>query len=258
MNAKLPLRPVTRRPLLVLLTLFTGLGVSCGDNPDAGDVTITFHHTVADAPLVFNSVDYINPAGETYNVTRLEYILTDAMLVRANGTSLDLQSAAYINAADPSTTQWTKKVPGGQYSTLSFRFGVPAGTPFGDLPNSGNLNQMEWPAPMGGGYHYMRLEGLVEAGSEALLSHLGPSRGTDYSFVVDLPIDLYVDGEPAQVPDQAPGSHLHVTMEVDQWWQPNPYTFAGRGMIMGDADAQALLSANGENVFSVVPISPGL
>ena len=47
-------------------------------------------------------------------------------------------------------------------------------------------------------------------------------------------------------------------MEVDQWWQPNPYTFAGRGMIMGDADAQALLSANGENVFSVVPISPGL
>lgn len=84
-------------------------------------------------------------------MTRLEYLLTGLALVRPNGTSLDLHKALYINAADSTTTQLISIVPGEEYTTLTFRFGVPAGTPFGDLPNSVNFNSMEWPVPMGGG-----------------------------------------------------------------------------------------------------------
>lgn len=241
--------PIMKWVLPFALLLLT----SCGDDHDMADVTVSFRHVVEESPLVLNQVDYGNEVGESYNVTRLEYILTDIVLMRDDGTSVNLRDVFYVrvpenetgDGADETTRFLTRRIPGGSYSAVSFRFGVPAGAAFGDLPNEVNLNQMEWPVPMGGGYHYMRLEGLVEGGAEPLLAHLGPSRGGDFSFVVELPINLFVDGEHTQV---------QITMNVDRWWQPNIYTFTGRGMIMGNPQVQTLLSDNGPGVFSAASI----
>ncbi len=133
-------------------------------------------------------------------------------------------------------------VPGGQYAALRFTFGVPADR---TLPNTSDFNNMAWPAGMGGGHHYMRLEGLYSDGDETLafLSHTGPSGGEDYTFSVELPLSLSVDGDAVDI---------HVVMDLNQWYEdPHPYDFVGRGMIMGNQDAQSVHQANGASVFRI-------
>ncbi|MEE3337943.1 MAG: MbnP family protein, partial [Candidatus Latescibacterota bacterium] len=69
---------------------------SCGDDHDMADVTVSFRHVVEESPLVLNQVDYGNEVGESYNVTRLEYILTDSVLMRDEGTSVNVRDVFYV------------------------------------------------------------------------------------------------------------------------------------------------------------------
>lgn len=133
-------------------------------------------------------------------------------------------------------------MPAGTYTSLVFRFGVSGDVPFGDLPTQDDYNNMEWPAVMGGGYHYMRLEGLY-GDNQPLLSHTGPAGGGDYSFVVELPVVVEIDGQDLEI---------QVLMDLNEWFEdPFAYDFAGTGMIMGNADAQLTHQENGATVFSV-------
>lgn len=217
--------------------------VACSDDEDAGTVTLHFDHVVDGTPVSLNAGQYTNAAGDRYSVSRLEYILTDLSLVRTNGTTFRLADLHYVSADDEMTLSFnTAGVAGGDYRGITFRFGVAAGTAFGDLPASASLNNMEWPVPLGGGYHYMRLEGLLDGGTEPLLTHLGPSHGQDYSFTIESRFDLHIDGDRDIV--------IAVTMDLAQWWQsPHTYDFTGRGMIMGRPDAQGILQENGATVF---------
>ncbi|HJP30424.1 MAG TPA: MbnP family protein [Candidatus Latescibacteria bacterium] len=235
---------------LAALSLVTSLYLlACGDDEDdAGTLTVHFDHQIADETLDIDAMAiYTNAAGNTYTVSRLEYIVTDIDLIRDDGATYHLRDEHYRNAASAATTSFTAiGVPAAQYSACRFVFGIdPARNVTGALPNTSDFNNMEWPAPMGGGYHYMRLEGLFDDGgeSQAFLSHLGPSGGSDFSFVVELPLSLHVDGE---------DSEIHIVMDVNEWFEdPVVYDLAGQGMIMGNADAQLTHQANGATVFTV-------
>ncbi len=138
-------------------------------------------------------------------------------------------------------------MPSGTYSALLFRFGASSDVGFGELPTQDDYDNMEWPAEMGGGYHYMRLEGLF-GDDQPLLSHTGPAGGADYSFVVELPLTLDVDGDDLEV---------HVVMDVNEWFaDPVTYDFAGVGMMMGNTDAQLTHQSNGATVFGLGHIGP--
>ncbi len=224
--------------------------VACGDSDeDQGEVTIYFNHTVAGADLEHEHILYTNAAGNEYGVTRLEYIVSDIALETAGGKRVALAEFHYRNAFVGATRSISAKVPGGEYTALRFTFGIDgASNETGALPSVDHFNNMAWPAPMGGGYHYMRMEGLfrTDDGEGAFLTHTGPAGGEDFSLAVSLPLSLTVSGDEWAIA---------VVMDLNEWYDaPSLYDFNGRGGIMGSADAQLILQENGATVFSLGPI----
>jgi hypothetical protein len=234
--------------LSACLLVSVGLSACGDDDDDAGTVTVHFDHVVGAAPLTVDSgARYVNAAGNDYTVTLLEYIVTDVELARDDGRTTRLRDEHYRNAQQPATASFTAlDVPAGDYQALQFTFGIDgARNTTGALPATAAFDNMAWPSMMGGGYHYMRLEGTFDAAGETqpLLSHTGPSGGADYSIDVVLPVSLRVDGDDVEV---------HVVMDINEWFaNPHTYDLTGRGMIMGSADAQVLHQDNGATVFRV-------
>lgn len=231
-------------PLGLLAACFL---TACGDSDgDRGKVIVNFNHTVGGADLMHEDIHYTNAAGNEYGITRLEYIVSDIAIGTKVGKRVDLAEFHYRNGFAGATRSIEAKIPGGEYTALHFTFGIDGdknGT--GALPSVDHFNNMAWPTPMGGGYHYMRMEGFFHTadGEGAFLTHTGPSGGADFSFDITLPISLSVDGGEWEI---------NVVMDLNEWYDaPFVYDFNDRGGIMGNADAQLTLQDNGATVFSL-------
>ena len=235
-------------PVLSLLIAFFFVGCDSSDDDEApGTVTVQMTHTVGNEVLVFNDQRFTNAAGNNYSVTLLEYIITDVALRTAGGSSVSISDVEYVNAEDAATQSFSMaNVPGDTYTGITFTFGIdgPENTT-GALPSTAEFNNMAWPAQMGGGYHYMRLEGFYAGatGQVGFPVHTGPTMGNDFSIDVALPGTIVVDGGETEV---------ELVMDINEWFaNPDIYDFRDfQGMIMGNATAQALLQANGADVFS--------
>jgi hypothetical protein len=228
--------------------------VGCGsdsDDADQGEVTIHLDHAIAGAELIPETIAYRNAAGNEYGISRLEYIVSDVYLERDDGTRTLVAAQHYRNAFDSATRSFSARVDGGSYSALVFTFGIDGErNQTAALPNSEEYNNMAWPVPMGGGYHYMRFEGLYNGGDTAasFLTHTGPSGGNDYSIDIALPIALAIDGDHWE---------LEVVMDLNQWYEgPITYDLNGSGPIMGKPDIQVILQSNGASVFSLGHAGP--
>ena len=237
---------------LAALALLLSLLIGCGDdNDDAGSVTLLLDHTVAGQALALDDTDYTNEAGNNYQITKLEYILTTITLLQADGKRFELATQHFRDARSTSTQLiHADKVPGGTYTALSFTFGIAAADNLtGALPNIAAFNNMAWPDAMGGGYHYMKLEGNYQAADTtgAFLVHLGPSSGGDFSIAIELPLTLEINGDDWDI---------HLSMDINEWFtNPTTYDFVGRGGIMGDVVIQEALRQNGGTIFSLGPIT---
>ena len=106
---------------------------------------------------------------------------------------------------------------------------------------------MVWPITMGGGYHYMKLEGSFD--NDIIIdnynTHTGPTMGMDYSFPNQSSISI-------NVTDNTGNISLDINMEINNWYQ-DPLTLSiTENGIMGDWASQQNLMINGmQNVFSV-------
>ena len=232
----------------ILIGLNFGLLGCSDDDGDPGIVAVHLNHEVDGVALELNTGTYTNAAGNTYQVRRLEYILSDVRLETTGGKSTLLKDFHYADIDDAFSHIFTAdRVAAGNYGALLFTFGIKStDNVFGTLPNTPEYNNMEWPSPMGGGtarYHYMRLEGDYQSGNDSgsFLAHTGPSDGMDFSVPVRVPLALGIDGGEWQI---------DIVMNINHWFsEPNIYDFVGRAGIMGNADAQLVLQENGDNVF---------
>ena len=192
----------------------------------------------------------LSAVGHQYNVTLLEYIVTDVKLEDEDGNMVDVTASHYLNAADSSTYAIRfVQIPPADYTNLHFTFGIDgAENVFGNLTSSVDYDNMLWPMmmPMGDGtterYHYMRFEGRY--GTDGVFRvHTGPSGGNDFSIDVSIPLTMSVDDGIW---------NMQVVANLDQWFtQPNDWDFDDYGMIMGNPTAQNLVYENGENVFAL-------
>ena len=238
---------VSLRPWPILLALLLAAALTgCGDDEvGAGTVSVRLEHRVDADELSFDQVLYTNAAGNRYSVSKLEYILTGITLESADGGLFELAGQHHCNAAAKGTRRVVNRsVPAATYSALRFTFGVEGNTP-GTLPNQAHFDNMAWPAAMGGGYHYMKLEGMYEDGGDegGFAVHTGPAGGADFTFEVSLPLVLTVAQDAWEI---------QVVMNLGEWFaNPNLYNFVGLGGIMGNADLQGQLQANGATVFAL-------
>lgn len=210
----------------------------------SNNITVTFIHKIDSTPLTLNTGQYTNEAGNPYRVSLLEYIVSNLTLIDENGKATQVKDYHYVNAADATTTTLTlENVPDAHFSYVQFVLGVPqAQNKNSNLPNTTNFNNMQWTVTAdGGGYHYMRVEGkYTDAGNDRSFAvHTGPTGGKDYSVEQKLPVHIH------------PGESFSITMNLNEWFKtPTLYNFKNfQGNIMGDANAQQILQANGADAF---------
>jgi hypothetical protein len=214
--------------------------------PSAGTLKLQFLHNVAGQPLVFGSIQYANAAGDSFSVVRLNYLLSNIEVVASDGWRFLVPGPFFVNAAVDSTMQHVlRHVPPGTYKQIAFTFGldesVNTTAAFLSEPWHG---AMEWPLPLGGGYHYMILDGNVGGiNPRAHNTHFGRTQLDPHYFkmTIDLPT-FTVDGNE---------TCIDLAFDVNQWYEdPNVYSFPDPAFIMDKPDVQEVLQANGATVLT--------
>ena len=236
----------------IILTL-TAIGIifsSCKkDKVIATDITINFTQTLDGSDLITDSIVYTNEAGEDYDIQTLKYIISDITLHTENGSNLQLDEIHFIDIYDPSTFSFTyNALPNNNYTSISFDMGLDSTKNISNKYINEDFHpSMFWPAPNGGGYHYMKLEGAYNNDSTFYNTHTGGTMGGDYSFKNTKTVYLKVD-------DNLGNISININMEINNWYQtPNEIEFSNYGMgIMMNMMMQMDIQMNGRtDVFTI-------
>jgi len=248
----------------VLLICLIVVIASCTKDNDDNEILqqvitpqLTFNHQWDGEDIdIFNSseIQYTNANGEMMSIERLRYLITDVTFERANGEDITIAGFHLLDIDNAGTLTFNTEVeiPADAYSNVYFRFG------FDDTDNIDgaypDLNAANWNVPMmlGGGYHYMQLEGRFINDLDEQLNYQfhtiraaqnpGPDvENTDTSFAINLGA---FDGTST--------NQLTINVDLAEWFK-NPiiwnlsdlYT-----MLMPNYDAQLMMSQNGPSVFS--------
>lgn len=212
------------------------------EDPAPAKLQLSLTHRVGNAPLIFDSIIYRNGADELFSVSRLNYFLSNITFYRSDAAVYKIDTIAYIDAKN----QYTFNLPGipaFSYDSVSYSIGVPATENIhGKLPSTYENVAMDWPDAMGGGYHFLKLEGhWKDAGSTVGYTfHLG----TDHYLVRG---GFKASG---QISANAENS-IALKMDVAEWMErPHSYSFAIDGVYtMGNAALMQMVSENGRDVI---------
>ena len=233
------------------------LCAACQD--PTGTVRLHFTFSVDGDELQQDTILYQNAAGNRYEVTEAQYFISNVILTMSDGTQYAIKSdkcAHYVDADIPGTLVWLPNdaLPVGTYTSVSFVFGLAPELNVTHAYTDAPENNMSWPVVLGGGYHYMKINGrwLAPDGtthpfnlhSGRVLTAEGDT--LEHSFTVTLPLSqktLSKDG----VMDIA------LDMNVNRWFtSPHVFDFNEYGgSIMQNAEAQDVLETNGWDVFQV-------
>jgi hypothetical protein len=219
-------------------------------------------------PLVRNEMRYLNAAGNEYMVTDLMYFISDITFYRSNGTRKVIGENTGIFYIDESMSatkviSFADRIPAGSYDSITFIFGI------SEEKNKSNIFPnppealMGWPAVLGGGYHYMMMNGKWKDPSDQLMPfnfHLGIGQlyhGTGYNvdsiyafvhndFRVSLPGSSFIIADQENVV-------FGLSMNIQNWFE-NPHVWDHNywgGAIMQIQPAQQMAKENGWDVFSI-------
>lgn len=242
--------------------------MSCAKFNERAYVDLNIDYEVNGTTLVTDTLCYTNEADNLFLITEIQWFLSNIQLLDMDGEWHTLrqreatdsvaeltENIFYIDTDIPeSQVLHAKKVPVGHYTAIRFTFGLDETDNetglFSDPPES----DMFWPDMLGGGYHYMKLNGKYAGGEgrlKPLAIHLGIGQNEDHTqfyqnyFIVELPIDFDIAANTE--------NHLDLTMVIDNWFrQPNIINFNDMGSgIMQDQTAQRLLNGNGQDVFKI-------
>ncbi|MFY0643456.1 MAG: hypothetical protein JXR19_03220 [Bacteroidia bacterium] len=213
------------------------------------NVKINFTHKVNDMDLSWDTLIYRNSLGDTFGVSTLKYFVSGVMLHNTNGDSVLLADLNYVDGRMVADYSIEKTIPQGNYNKLSFFFGIDSARNVDGMYSNPPESLMEWPLPMGGGYHYMKFEGKYQDGPnvENFQMHTGPTMANDFSIRYDLPLTLNVVN----------ASHaIELILDLDHWMEaPNEMSIKVMSMIMGNMPMQVKLQKNGANIVKLGSIN---
>lgn len=242
------------KPLTTLL-LFSVLIflASCTNNsisPDEATIKMDFVHLNNGDELILDDIRYTNEVGQEYSIKTVKYFVSKITFHNSDGTEIISSDIHFVDIRNAETLalELSSKIPYGSYDKISFVYGL---VPEDNISASLGLELdrlMEWPVPMGGGYHYMKLEGEYINNNETNFFnfHAGGLDGKAYEIHVDLPSSDFTINDNSL--------NMNLAMEISNWFtNPVDWDFAYWGSgIMGNPDAQATVQKNGVDVFSVI------
>jgi hypothetical protein len=205
-----------------------------------------------------------NAAGNQYQVNEIKYFISRLFLIDAQGKSIEIKQDDGIHYVEVDSLKKAKPwvingIPQKSYTAISFVFGLDEN----DNKSNRFVNEPEsiffWPAVLGGGYHYMQINGrfLNSKGDiQNMNLHTGIGQLRDENnvitqfvhnyFTVNLPVSFTIDENNT--------AQLALNMEIQRWFDtPNLYNIDEFGTgIMQNQRAQQLLKENGWNVWYAV------
>tara|TARA_R110002049_G_scaffold294590_4_gene481297 strand:+ start:487 stop:1284 length:798 start_codon:yes stop_codon:yes gene_type:complete len=223
-------------------------------------VGISFKHMSGSDTLVLNTPDkpYTNALGQIYNVSKLRYLVSKVTLHQTNGEEIELDEYFFVDFSKPESFNFdiAKKIPQGAYSGVSYTFGFDEDDNTSGAYSELNAANWNWPAMLGGGYHFMQLEGqfLDSTNNDKFFAtHMGTARKMDSTGTTYIPNHFEVLIPNSSFTVGNTNFELEFTIDINEWytnpvnWDFNVY---GPG-IMPIYDAQRLLNTNGKDVFTV-------
>lgn len=195
--------------------------------------------------LEFDTIKYENEAHNHYSVHTLVFYLSQLSLVKEDNSLLQIKDWIFVDATDASTLQLTiDPIPPGCYKGFHFNIGIDSAHNVPDgLPATTNNLMMEWPVSMGGGYHFLKLEGYFADtnSTPGYAMHLGTNMALTTISLSDTL--CFTDSEIQRT----------LTANINEWFRtPETYDFNVDGNYsMGNAAAMSKLAANGIDVFTI-------
>lgn len=244
------------RPFYVIILSCLFL-ISCKEKE--GNIALQFTFSVDEQALETYNLKYTNAAGNLYEIDEVKFFISDVIIENENGEEIvitDNEGIHYVDLDIPSTLKWniSDPIPEGKYKTVRFVFGLsPENNVTYKFPNSPE-NNMAWPDILGGGYHYMQINGRWDHEGEITPFNLHTGRGQlweneepvafiDNHFTITLPLSkVSVMKEKTTI--------FTLNMNINQWFNAFDLDLFG-GAIMRNQEAQELLKTNGKNVFTL-------
>ncbi|MCK9612997.1 MAG: hypothetical protein M0R16_08875 [Bacteroidales bacterium] len=241
------------------------------DEKETGKIVLKFFHKVDGQHIEMDTLKYINAAGNHYMVNEIQYFISDVILHNSDGSSFLIKAWGDIHYVDtdiPSTWTWNilDSIPAGTYDSISFTFGISEAKNQSYMFVNPPENNMFWPEYLGGGYHYLKLNGKWSDGVSQAMPyefHLGIGQiysGTGTSidsiigfvqnyFNVDLPNSSFSIAEKET-------RTIEIEMNVESWFDtPHVWDFNVQGTyIMQNQEAMQIAKENGVDVFSISSI----
>jgi len=264
------------KPYNLIVSLVFGLLylTSCNENgndppiPIQAKMNLHFKQYNNGESQEFDTMKYINASGNSYLVNEIQYFISDVKLHFSDGTNQLIdgwKDIHYVDTDLPETHTWQvyDDIQSGQVERVSFIFGISEAKNQSLMFLNPPERDMFWPEYLGGGYHYMKLNGkwLADDGQiKPFNFHLGI--GQIYSggvihvdsiasfvqnyFEVELPNSSFAVSEGDTL-------DFEIRMNVENWFQnPNTYNHdEWGGDIMQQQAAMHLGCENGQvDVFS--------
>jgi hypothetical protein len=259
--------------IFVLLAMAIILYSSCKkDEPQtnekkSGKIILKFAHKVNGQELEVDTMKYTNAAGNEYQVNEIQYFISDVTLHNSDGSSFLVKAwddLHYVDTDIPSTWTWDlmDSIPIGTYNSVSFTFGISQEKNQSFMFVNPPESNMFWPEFLGGGYHYMKLNGKWKDTldiEESFDFHLGIGQ-TYASGVIDVDsitgfvqnyFDVALPNSAFTMADKETRT-IEIVMNVESWFD-TPHTWDFNywgGSIMQNQAALQMVKENGADVFT--------
>lgn len=245
----------------ILLIIF-----SCGKDNDNNvfqvNPTFNFTHNWDGTNVSntnFNTIQFTNANGNDLSITKLRYLISKITFTGSAGEELVLDGYNLVDVTNNSNLSFTpiNTIPQGNYSNVKFTFGFDNDDNYNG--NYADLNSASWNVPgmLGGGYHYMQLEGkfIDDTATETGYAYHA-IRAVDNSGATQVFQDTFFEVNLGAV-TITNNATFNIEMNIAQWFKsPNTWNLnVLNNMLMPNFNAQVLMFENGQNVFSLESVT---
>ena len=212
-------------PAIAAMAIFSSCkkdSVSEYDSSKKAELSVEFDNIAGSADLILNTGNYTNASGESFNVTKLKYYVSNFKLTNVDGTEYVVpQDSCYflIDESDEDTHEPIVRIPEGEYKTLTFTIGVDSlrntkdiSQRIGVLDPTGAGADMYW--SWNSGYIFFKMEGTSPASMMGdYMYHIGLFGGMTsptINNIKTITLDLTARGTPKVKTGKETNIHLMV------------------------------------------------
>lgn len=227
-----------------------------------GQLSIEFDNVVGNQDLQLNTGTYTNASNESFKVTLLKYFVSNFVLTKTDGTTVNIpQDSCYflIDESIPNSTIPKLKVPEGEYTKLSFVVGVDSlrntmdiSKRTGVLDPAGTAAGMYW--SWNSGYIFFKMEGTSPASTQngnIFQYHIGLFGGYTTPTINNLKtitLDLTARGT-AKIKNNKP-ANIHLLVDVLKVFNGTTNISIAKNAVVMVSPFSANIANNYVNMFS--------